>query len=200
MVFWFSSALGSPPHAVFLAPGTFALGGLPPFYHSSWVACRGPLSASGFGIGSGIFSCPVDPLSCNSAYWFLLSELVVSAHCVEKFFPLFGSLYWAATWRQVFFLILIVLLLSFPGRWSVGFSILPNACPLLVMIFLCLAFVLLPVSLCSICFLTVCSPSVFCLGLSRFSFVRPRCLLLSWFVMSCLASLATSFLSSLVSL
>ena len=52
------------------------------------------------------------------------------------------------------FLILIVLLLSFPGRWSGGFSILPNACPLLVMIFVCLAFVLLPVSLCSICFLT----------------------------------------------
>ena len=98
------------------------------------------------------------------------------------------------------FLISTVLLLTFPGRWPMGFSILPNACPLLVTIFLCLAFVLLPVSLCSICFLTVRSPSAFCLGFSRFSFVRHRCLLLSWFVMSCLASLATSCVSSLVSL
>ena len=41
-------------------------------------------------------------MSCKSVYWFLLSELVVSPHCVEKFFPLFGSLYWSATWRQLF--------------------------------------------------------------------------------------------------
>ena len=106
MVFWFSSVLGSPPHAVFSAPSTFALRGLPPFYRSlvsSWAACRGSLRASGFGIGSGIFSCPVVSLSCKSAYWFLLSELVVSPHCVEKFFPIFGSLYWSVTWRQLSF-------------------------------------------------------------------------------------------------
>ena len=105
MVFWFSSVLGSPPHAVFSAPGAFALRGLPLFYRSlvsSWVACKGSLWASGFGIGSGIFSCSVESMSCKSAYWFLLSELVVSPHCVEKFFPLFGSLYWSATWRQLF--------------------------------------------------------------------------------------------------
>ena len=45
-----------------------------------------------------------------------------------------------------------------------------------------------------------CWPSAFCLGFSRFSFVRHRCLLLSWFVLSCLASPAMSFVSSLVSL
>ena len=58
MVFWFSSVLGSPPHVVFSAPGTFALGGLPPFYRSlvsSWVTCRGSLWASGLGNGSGVF-------------------------------------------------------------------------------------------------------------------------------------------------
>ena len=81
-----------------------------------------------------------------------------------------------------------------------GFSTLPNACPLLVTIFLCLSFVLLLVSLCSICFLTVLSPSAFCLGFGRFSFLHYHCLLLSWFVMSCLGSLAMSFVSSLVSL
>ena len=103
MVFWFSSVLGSPPHAVFSAPGAFALGGLPRLYCSlvsSWVVCRGSLWASGFGIGSGIFSSPVESLSCKSAYWFLLSELVVSPHWVEKFFPLFGSLYWSATFAS----------------------------------------------------------------------------------------------------
>ena len=98
------------------------------------------------------------------------------------------------------FLILIVQLSTYPGRWPMGFSTLPSACALLVMIFLCLVFVLLPVSLCSICFLTVRLPSVFCLGFSRFSFVRHRCLLLSWFVMSSLASLAMSCVSSLASL
>ena len=105
MVFWFSSVLGSPPHVVFSAPGTFALGGLPPSCRSlfsSWVVCRGSLWASGFGIGSGIYSCSADSLSCKSAYWFLLSELVVSLHYVETFFPLFGSLHWSATWHQLF--------------------------------------------------------------------------------------------------
>ena len=86
--------------------------------------------------------------------------------------------------------------------WKVamGFCILPNPCPLLGTIFLCPAFVLLPVSLCSICSLTVRSPSAFCLGFSRFSFVHHRCLLPSWFVMSCLAFPATSCVSSLASL
>ena len=203
MVFWFSSVLGSPPHAVFSAPGAFALRGLPLFYRllvSSWVACKGCLWASGFGIGSGIFSCPVESMSCKSAYWFLLSELVVSPTVWRSFF-LFLVLFIGLPLGVSFsFLISTVLLLTFPGRWPMGFSIPPNACPLLVTIFLCLAFVLLPVSLCSICSLTVRSPSAFCLGFSRFSSVRHRCLLPSWFVMSCLAFPATSCVSSLVSL
>ena len=119
---------------------------------------------------------------------------------MEKFFPLFGSLYWSATWRQLFLFDLDRPVIDLSWKWPTAIFTLPNACPLLVMIFLCLAFVLRPVNLCSICFLTVRSPSAFCLGFSRFSFVRHCCPLLSWFVMSCLASPATSFVLSLVSL
>ena len=66
---------------------------------------------------------------------------------------------------------LIVRLLTFPGRWPMGFSTLPSVCPLLVTISRYLAFVLPLVSLCNTCFLTVRLLSVFCHGYSRFFFV-----------------------------
>ena len=77
---------------------------LPPFYGSlltAWQACKGSLTASSLGIGSGIDFCPVSAMSSKSAYLFLLSENAVSPHCEEKFFPLFGSLYWSCTWHQL---------------------------------------------------------------------------------------------------
>ena len=67
------------------------------------VDCKGSLTASSLGIGSGTDFCPVSTMSTKSAYLFLLSENAVSPHCEEKFFPLFGSLYWSCTWRQLFF-------------------------------------------------------------------------------------------------
>ena len=106
MVFWFSSRLAAPPHLVFSAPLCFSPDSLPPFYRSlltAWRACKGSLTASSLGIGSGIDFCPVSTMSTKSAYLFLLSENDVSPHCEEKFFPLFGSLYWSCTWRQLFF-------------------------------------------------------------------------------------------------
>ena len=42
-------------------------------------------------------------MTTKYAYLFLLSENAVSPHCEEKFFPLFGSLNWSCTWRQLFF-------------------------------------------------------------------------------------------------
>ena len=106
MVFWFSSRLAAPPHLVFSAPLCFSPDTLPPFYRSlltAWRACKGSLTASSLGIGSGIDFCPVSTMTTKSAYLFLLSENAVSPHCEEKFFPLFGSLYWSSTWRQLFF-------------------------------------------------------------------------------------------------
>ena len=90
----------------FSAPLCFSPDSLPPFYRSlltAWRACKGSLTASSLGIGSGIDFCPVSAMSTKSAYLFLLSENAVSPHCQEKFFPLFGSLYWSCTWRQLFF-------------------------------------------------------------------------------------------------
>ena len=106
MVFWFSSRLAAPPHLVFSAPLCFSPDSLPPFYRSlltAWRACKGSLTTSSLGIGSGIDFCPVSTMTTKSAYLFLLSENAVSPHCEEKFFPLFGSLYWSSTWRQLFF-------------------------------------------------------------------------------------------------
>ena len=43
-------------------------------------------------------------ISAQSVYRFLLSENRTSPHCVLKFFPLFGRLYWPSTWNQLYFL------------------------------------------------------------------------------------------------
>ena len=106
MVFWFTSVLSAPPHVVLLSPSAFSFSGLPPFYVSllsAWQACKGTLSSFSPGIGSGVDFCPIRSVSTKSAYLFLLSESVVPPHCIVKFIPLFGSLYWSATWRQLFF-------------------------------------------------------------------------------------------------
>ena len=55
------------------------------------------------GIGSGVDFCPIRSVKTKSTYLFLLSESVVPPHCIVKFAPLFGSLYWSATWHQLFF-------------------------------------------------------------------------------------------------
>ena len=106
MVFWFSSVLAAPPHTVFSSPNVFAVDFFPPFYRSlllAWRACKGSFQASTLGIGSGIEFCPVSSMTTRSAYLFLLSENTVVPHCETKFFPLFGSLYWSWTWRQLFY-------------------------------------------------------------------------------------------------
>ena len=88
-------------------PLCFSPDTLPLFYRSlltAWRACKGSLTASSLGIGSGIDFCPVSALCTKSAHLFLLSENAVFAHCEEKAFPLLGSLYWSCTWRQLFFI------------------------------------------------------------------------------------------------
>ena len=42
-------------------------------------------------------------MTANSCYLYLLSENFSSPHCVEKFSPTFGVLYWSITWRELFF-------------------------------------------------------------------------------------------------
>ena len=106
MVFWFSSVLAAPPHAFFSSPNDYPVDFLPPFYRSlllAWRACKGFFQVSTLGIGSGIEFCPVSSMTTRSSYLLLLSDNAVSPHCEVKFFPLFGSLYWSWTWRQLFF-------------------------------------------------------------------------------------------------
>ena len=106
MVFWFSSVLAAPPHAVFSSPNDYPVDFLPPFYRSlllAWRACKGSFQVSTLGIGSGIEFCPISSMTTRSSYLLLLSDNAVSPHCEVKFFPLFGSLYWSWTWRQLFF-------------------------------------------------------------------------------------------------
>ena len=53
IVFWFSSVLAAPPHAVFSTPNIFAVDFLPPFHRSlllAWRACKGSFQASTLGI------------------------------------------------------------------------------------------------------------------------------------------------------
>ena len=106
LVFWFSSVLNASPDVVFSAPAAFSPDALPPFYRSlvlAWRACNGSSQSSSLGINPGPNFLPAVSMSAKSVYSFLLSVNVSSPHCVVKFFPLFGSLYWSATWRQLFF-------------------------------------------------------------------------------------------------
>ena len=74
-MFWFSSLLAAPPHAVLSALNAFALDFLPPFYRPlllAWRACKGSFQASTLGIGSGIEFLPVSSMTTRSSYLFFL--------------------------------------------------------------------------------------------------------------------------------
>lgn len=68
----------------------------------SWLDCGRSCEGSILGVGSGIAYYPVFSISTKSAYCLLLSELSDCPHCVEKFRPGFGCLYWPSTWHQLF--------------------------------------------------------------------------------------------------
>ena len=86
-----------------------------------------------------IFVCNVFSLTTNSAYLYLWSERFVRPYCEHKFFPLFGSLCWSSTWRQLFFFdldrpvidlcckVAHSALYTAEGLSSFGYD-LPNAC------------------------------------------------------------------------
>ena len=51
---------------------------------------------------SPYYCCPVTEASAKHVYQFLLSESRSPPHCVEKFRPQYGDLYWPSTWSQLF--------------------------------------------------------------------------------------------------
>jgi len=110
MSFWFQSSFAATPFDVFSAPYSFRVAELPPFYKSLVVAWReldGAFSASKssfvFGATDPHFCVPVASMTTKSCYLYLLSERVTDPHCVVKFAPSFGSLYWPTTWRSLSF-------------------------------------------------------------------------------------------------
>ena len=109
--FWFHSVFNSSPVDVFSRPFAFSPRALPPFYQSlllAWRAVDGSFSPS----RSALVMASSDPhqlalassMTAKSAYLYLLSMIFAPPHCEEKFLPVFGTLYWSATWRQLHFL------------------------------------------------------------------------------------------------
>ena len=110
MSYWFKSCFDASPFDVFSCPFAFSPRRLPAFYKALVVAWReldGSFSASRnsliYGSLDPHFCCPVVGMSTKSCYLFLLSEHMTAPHCVEKFAPAFGVLYWSTTWRELSF-------------------------------------------------------------------------------------------------
>ena len=105
LVYWFNLRLGLSPVQVFANPPVFDVN-LPPFYVSllrAWHLAAGSASpASVLYVGRGVVCAQVSAITTKSMYLMLLADHAVSPHCEEKFFPVFGALYWPSTWRQLF--------------------------------------------------------------------------------------------------
>ena len=110
MLFWFHSVFNSTPVDVFSCPFAFSPRSLPPFHQSlllAWRSVDGSFSQS----RSALVMASTDPhqfalatsMSAKSAYLYLLSAHFVPLHREEKFFPLYGALYWSTMWRQLYF-------------------------------------------------------------------------------------------------
>ena len=95
---------------VLARPHSFNHSILPAFYPSLLLAWRSldgsfddRLSSLVFA-SSDLYACRVvADLSSKIGYLFLLDENYGVPHCVEKFRPIFGALYWPSTWRQLRF-------------------------------------------------------------------------------------------------
>lgn len=110
MSYWFRSLFDASCLDVFSRPFSFDPRVLPPFYRSlllAWRAVDGGFSVSRSSLimaSSSPHHLVVAPnMSAKFCYLYLLSENLSSPHCVEKFLPTFGDLYWSSTWRELFF-------------------------------------------------------------------------------------------------
>ena len=107
--FWCGQGFAASPVQVLSNPSRFpGSGGLPVFYLSllsAWRSIDGSFlpSRGSLCVGHGLMVSPVSSLTTKSVYLTLVSELPGVPHCVGKFLPSFGPLYWPSTWRQLFF-------------------------------------------------------------------------------------------------
>ena len=107
---YFHSLFRSSPFEVFSWPFAFAPERLPPFYKAlllAWRSLKGAFCASRASLVIGSFSSlevyPLSDVSAKSCYLFLLSKHYTSPHCMSKFRPQFGPLYWSSTWQSLSF-------------------------------------------------------------------------------------------------
>ena len=94
------------PAEVFASPFSFDIERLPPFYAAvlgAWRVVEGHASddRSVLYVGDPPLQRSVSSITCKSCYELLLGTVRRSPHCERKFSPIFGPLYWPATWRQV---------------------------------------------------------------------------------------------------
>ena len=124
-----SSLLAVPQYMVFSYPFSFDVSSMPPVYRSLFtalLACDGSRTSSSLGIRLGIDFCPVDSIATKSTYLYLVSDGARPLHCEAKFFfPVFGLLYWPATWRQLFFFPLDRSVIDF--NWKLAHGVLYTA-------------------------------------------------------------------------
>ena len=97
------------PTTLLSTPFNFALRRLPPFYAAvlrAWCAIGGSVAPSGTPSISGLSGVRVlvSTVTCKSTYARLLDLTHVVPHCVSKFRPVFGDLYWSSTWTQLSFM------------------------------------------------------------------------------------------------
>ena len=109
LTYWCFDRFGVDPSAVISSPSAFILSRLPRFYESlfrAWCAVGGSCGSSGIVsiCGSGDIMTPVSTVSCKSTYLRLLELTAVVPHCVSKFRPVFGDLYWPSTWSRLFYM------------------------------------------------------------------------------------------------
>ena len=110
MTYWFLSCFGTSPSLVLARPHSFNHSVLPAFYSSLLLAWRSLDGSFDVRFSSLVFASRdpharrvVADLSSKIGYLFLLDENYAVPHCVEKFRPTFGALYWPSTWRQLHF-------------------------------------------------------------------------------------------------
>ena len=67
----------------------------------------------------------MESLSCKLVYQYILSLKASSLHCVAKFLPIYGSLYWSSTWKQLFLMPLDRKVIDL--NWNVCYGVLYTA-------------------------------------------------------------------------
>lgn len=105
--YWCFNRFGIGPLDLLFQPFDFSPRLLPPFYSSPllvWCTMGGSMNPRGVLSINGV-SCariPVSTVTCKLTYTCLLELSHIVLHCVEKFRPPFGELYWPSTWSQLF--------------------------------------------------------------------------------------------------